>query len=562
MKKVVAVVSILFISLFSQAQDRLSGRSFATRSEVIAPHGMVASSNPLANQVGIEILKKGGSAVDAAIAINAMLALTDPAMCGPGGDLFAIVWDAKQKKLFGLNASGRSPQALSMEYFQEKGLKQVPIRGPLSVTVPGCVDGWYQLHGRFGKLPMPALLSPTITYAREGVPVTAEVADWMRITYDAQKEALDKRSTFRQVYMPNGKFPVKGELFQNPDLARTLEAISKGGRDAFYKGPIAKAIADHVLKEGGFLSAEDLARHSSEWVEPVSTNYRGYDVWELPPNGQGIAALQMLNILEGFDLKAAGFGSADYLHLLAEAKKLAFEDMATYYGDPAFSKLPTQQLISKEYAAERRKLINKDKAGVYQAGKPGPQHTVYLTTADAEGNMVSLIQSNAYVFGSFEVPQGVGFVLHNRGSGFELQDKHINGYAPGKRPFHTIIPGFVTKEGLPYLSFGVLGGDMQAQGHVQVLTNMIDFGMDVQEAGDAPRINHHGTFPAQGHTTTVGTTAVESGFSYETIRELMRRGHVVQFDYGFFGGYQAIRYDGKVYYGGSDARKDGQATGY
>ena len=565
MKKLHYTICLLLLVIYCniKAQDRLSGRNFGTRSEVIATHGMVATSNPLATQVAIDILKKGGSAVDAAIAANAILALTEPGMCGPGGDLFAIVWDAHHKKLIGLNASGRSAQNMTMDYFKSKNLTAIPFRGPLSVTVPGCVDGWFQLHEKFGKLPISDILMPAVNYAREGVPVTQEFADNERIFYTQRKEDIESRPNFKKLFMPNGRFPVKGEIFKNPDLANSLEKIIKGGRDAFYKGDIAKAIAKHIQEQGGFLSESDLANHHSEWVEPVSTNYRGYDVWELPPNGQGIAVLQILNILEGFDLAKYGYGSKEYMHLFIEAKKLAYEDMAKYYGDPANQFIPVEKLISKEYAAERRKLIDMNKAGVYDPGPAMPSHTVYLTVADKDGNMVSFIQSNAAFFGSIEVPEGLGFVLHNRGYAYELKPNLINSYAPGKRPFHTIIPAFVTKDGKPYMSFGVMGGDMQPQGHVQVLINMIDFKMNLQEAGDAPRINHYGTLPVRGHATTAGTVYLESGFPEESIRALKAMGHTIQSDStGRFGGYQAILFDGKVYYGASDPRKDGQAAGY
>jgi gamma-glutamyltranspeptidase/glutathione hydrolase len=550
------------VSLSARAQNRLSGRSFATRSEVMATNGMVATNHPLATQIGLDVLQKGGTAVDAAIAANAFLGLSDPGMCGIGGDLFALVWDPKEKKLFGLNASGRSPQNLPLKYFTSKRLDKVPVAGPLSVTVPGCVDGWFSLNQRFGKLSMDQLLSPTVAYARAGIPVTQETADYMEQFRRNPQESFQNLTGFQSLFMTEGRFRQKGEIFRNPALASTLEKIIEGGRDAFYKGEIARQIAAHLKKAGGFLSAEDLARHSSEWVQPLSTNYRGYDVWELPPNGQGLAVLQMLNILEGYNLSAYSFGSKEHLHLLTEAKKLAFEDMTRYYADPAFSKMPVERLLSKEYAQERRKLIHPDEAGVYEPGLELPSHTVYLTAADKDGYMISLIQSNAFIFGSLVVPEGLGFVLHNRGSAFELDKNHPNAYAPGKRPFHTIIPAFVTKAGQPFMSFGVMGGDMQAQGHVQILLNLIDFEMNLQEAGDAPRINHNGSFPRKGHLTTPGVINVEAGFPPETIRDLLRMDHQAQFNYGIFGGYQAIMFDGKVYYGASDPRKDGQAAGY
>jgi gamma-glutamyltranspeptidase/glutathione hydrolase len=544
--------------------DRITGRTFASRSEVIAPHAMAATSQPLVTQAALDIMKRGGSAVDAAIAADAMLGLMEPTGSGIGGDLYAIVWDAKTKKLYGLNGSGRSPKSLTLDHFKKLGLTHIPPYGPLPVTVPGAVDAWYQLHGRFGRLPMKDLLAPTITYAREGFPVSELIAYyWQRGANN-----LQKWPGFAATYMPGGRAPQKGEMFRNPNLATTLEKIAAGGRDVFYKGELARAMDAYMKKNGGFLSYEDLAAHTSDWVDPVSTNYRGYDVWELPPNGQGAVALQMLNTLEAYDLKAMGFGSAEYVHLFVEAKKLAFEDRAKWYADPAFNKIPLKGLISKEYAAERRKLIDLHKAAkTYEAGNPALQDgdTIYLTTADAEGNMVSLIQSNYRGMGSGMAPDGLGFDFQDRGELFDLEEGHFNTYAPGKRPFHTIIPAFVTKEGRPWLSFGVMGGATQPQGHVQILVNLIDFGMSLQEAGDAPRILHEGSSEPTGEKMTDGgRVLVESGIPYETVRALMDMGHEVGFTLGDYGGYQAIRWDSvqKVYYGASESRKDGQAAGY
>ena len=560
--KIVFIICLSVAMLFGG--DRITGKKFATRSEVIARHGMAATSHPLVTQIALDILKKGGTAVDAAIAANAALGLMEPTGNGIGGDLFAIVWDAKTRKLYGLNASGRSPKSLTLEYFKKHGYKKIPSHGPLPVTVPGCVDGWFELHRKFGRLPMTDILEPAIRYAREGFPVTELIAYyWQRSV-----PILRKYPNFEKIFTINGRAPRKGEIFRNPYLANTLEKIARGGRDVFYKGEIARTIADYMKRNGGFLSYEDLAAHKSEWVEPVSTNYRGYDVWELPPNGQGIAALQMLNILEGYDIASMGFGSADYLHVLIEAKKLAFEDRAKFYADPAFNDIPVQWLISKEYAAERRKLINMKRAGrSYPPGNPALHDgdTIYLTVADAEGNMVSLIQSNFRGMGSGMTPDDLGFILQDRGELFNLEEGHFNTYAPGKRPFHTIIPAFVTKDGKPFLSFGVMGGDMQPQGHVQILVNIIDFGMNLQEAGDAPRIRHAGSSqPTGGKMTDGGVVYMESGFDYEVIRELRRRGHRIAWSIGGYGGYQAIMFDAKngVYIGASESRKDGQAAGY
>lgn len=544
------------------SQDRVTGHDFATRSEVIARNGMAATSQPLATQVALDILKKGGTAIDAAIAADAILGLVEPTGAGIGGDLFAIIWSAEKGKLYGLNGSGRSPRSLKLEYFKENRYEFIPSYGPLPVSVPGCVDGWFEMHDMFGHLPMRDILQPAISYAREGFPVTEVIADALK----HGTELLKEYPNIKEVYMPNGKAPTKGEIFRNPLLANTLEKIQKGGRYEFYRGSIAREIAAFMKKQGGFLSYDDLYRHHSEWVEPISTTYRGYEVWELPPNGQGIAALQMLNILEGFDIASMGFGSAEYIHVFTEAKKLAFEDRAKYYADPFFYKTPVTQLLSKKYAAERRKLIDREKAAkIYDPGKIEAANTIYLTVADKFGNMVSLIQSNYRGMGSGMCPDGLGFVLQNRGEMFSLEEGHNNVYAPGKRPFHTIIPAFITKNKKPWISFGVMGGDMQPQGHAQIVINLIDFKMNLQEAGDAPRIHHIGSSEPTGQQmTNGGILLLESGFRTEVIQKLMSMGHTIQWDLGGYGGYQAIMWDdkNKVWFGASESRKDGQASGY
>ncbi|MDD3721731.1 MAG: gamma-glutamyltransferase [Lutibacter sp.] len=522
---------------------------------------MVASSQPLATQIGLDILKKGGTAVDAAIAVNAALGLMEPTGSGIGGDLFAIVWDSKTKKLYGLNASGRSPKSLTLKYFKDNNIEKIPATGPLPVSVPGCVDGWFELHNKFGRLSMDEILSPTIQYAEVGFPVTELIAHYIE---GSVSRYMKQFPNVKETYTNNGKVPEKGDIFKNPFLAETYRKIAKEGRDVFYKGEIAKTITSFIKEQGGFLSYEDLASHHSEWVEPVSTNYRGYDVWELPPNGQGLAALQMLNIIEGFDFSDIPFGSAKHLHIVNEAKKLVFEDRAKYYADMNFVKVPVQQLLSKEYADRRRELINPDKAGIYQAGKVKHTGTVYMTVADKDGNMVSLIQSNYRGMGSGMVPPKLGFMLQDRGELFDLEEGKPNSYAPEKRPFHTIIPAFVTKEGKPYMSFGVMGGDFQPQGHVQILMNLIDFGMNLQEAGDAPRYEHIGSATVTGELTLgKGEILIESGFNFEEVRKLMDMEHKVGFG-GYYGGYQAIMYDAEreVYFGASESRKDGQAAGY
>ena len=544
--------------------DRVAGRAHASRSEIIAPHGMAATSQPLATQIALDILKAGGSAVDAAIAANAALGLMEPTGNGIGGDLFAIVWDAEKKELVGLNASGRAPMAMTLEYFQKNGIDTIPPFGPLPVSVPGTVDGWFQLHGRYGRLDMKEILAPTIAYAKDGFPVSEVIAHYFK----SNKKRIAHFPGFAETYMPNGDVPKKGEMFRNPRLAETLGLIADKGRDEFYKGSIAKRIDAYMAEQGGLLNYDDLAAHRSEWITPVSTNYRGWDVYELPPNGQGIAALQILNVLEGFDIAAMGFGSAEYLHTFVEAKKLAFEDRAKYYVDMDFADVPVDTLISKEYASSRRAPISPTTAAQsYAAGdvKLKDGDTIYMTVADSDGNMVSLIQSNYRGMGSGMTPGNLGFVLQDRAELFALDENHANVLEPGKRPFHTIIPAFVMKDGKPLISFGLMGGAMQPQGHAQIIINMIDFGMNLQAAGDAARINHIGSSQPTGSTMTDGGVVhLENGFSQEVRDKLTEMGHSIGDSNGSFGGYQAILWDEKegVYYGASEVRKDGQAAGY
>lgn len=544
--------------------DRPTGHAFATRSEVIAKNGMAATSHPLATQIALDILKQGGNAVDAALAANAALGLMEPTGSGIGGDLFAIVWWNQERKLYGLNASGRSPFQLTLKQLQEQGHEQMPALGPLSVTVPGCVDGWFELHGRFGALPFSTLLQPAINYAKLGFPLTEVIADGWKTNVTK----LKKWPHFFELFTIDGRSPRKGEIFRNPQLAATYEKIAVQGRAAFYQGDIAHAIDAYMRQHGGYLRLQDLQAHRSQWVEPVSVNYRGFDVWELPPNGQGIATLQILNILEGYDIKGMGFGSADYIHTFLEAKKLTYADRARFYADPKFNKLPVQALISKSYATQRRALINPTRAAQQvEAGDPRLRtgDTIYLSTADRYGNMVSLIQSNYMGMGSGCTPKGQGFVLQNRGALFNLTPGHFNVYAPHKRPFHTIIPAFVTRDAQPVMSFGVMGGSVQPQGQVQVLVNIIDFTMNLQEAGDAPRMVHNGSSQPTGSVMQDGGQVyLEQGFDEAVVGELRKRGHKVKTSRGYFGGYQGIRFDAKegVYYGASESRKDGQAAGY
>lgn len=566
-----AIVTILACVPLAISQDRPvptrhSPQPYHSgRSVVMAKHGMVATSHSLATQIGLDVLRRGGSAVDAAIAADAALGLMEPMSCGVGGDLFAIVWDNKTKKLYGLNASGRSPYQATRELFQEKKLKEIPEHGPLSWSVPGCVSGWGELHRKFGALPLGDILASTIAYAEEGFPVTEVIAD----SWAKSKAKLSKVPESAALYLPGGKAPKAGDVFKNPDLARVYQSIARDGPQVFYEGWIAKKIVDYSHKVGGLFNLKDFQDHDATWVDPVSTTYRGYQVWELPPPGQGIAALQMLNILSGYNLKKMGPESPDYWHLFVEAKKLAYADRARYYADPSFAKLPTAELISMPYADARRKLIDMETARTdHPAGDPklGAADTIYLSVVDKDRNCVSFIQSNFHGFGSQHTPPGLGFALQNRGNLFALDDKHLNRLEPHKRPFHTIIPAMVTKDDRPFLVFGVMGGDYQAQGHVQILVNLIDFGMNIQEAGEAPRLEHIGSPTPTGKPGDAkgGTIKAERGIPAAVLRDLESRGHQISGVVTNGGGYQAILIDPKtgMLHGASEARKDGCAAGY
>ena len=523
----------------------------SSRSEVIAPHGMVAASHPLAAQVGIDILKAGGNAIDAAVAVNAVLGLVEPHMNGVGGDLFAIVWDAETERLYGLNATGRAPYELNRQVFERQNLGRVPGTGPLTWTVPGAVDGWDQLLTRFGTMSFAKVLAPAIAYGQDGFPVSEIIqGQWA-----ASERSLAEWPTSAATYLPNGRPPEVGEVFTNPGLVRTYEAIAQGGRDAFYRGEIARKIVAFSESNGGYFTMPDFADHSSVWVEPVTSSYRGYDVWEIPPNSSGIVALMMLNILEGYDIASMGHNSAEAIHLITEAKKLAFADRDRYVADADANTLPTAALISKAYAERRRALIDRSRASeTMRAGDPTDNaETVYLTVVDKDRNAVSLIESIFGGFGSKVVPGDLGFALQNRGSGFSLEPGHFNSLEPHKRSLHTNMPAFVTKDGKPWLSFGVMGGAMQPQGHTQVLSNIIDFGMNLQEAGDAARVRHG------------GTVQVEPGVTDAVIAELERMGHRVRrTGGGGMGGYQAIMIHPEtgMLHAGTDPRKDGAAIGY
>jgi gamma-glutamyltranspeptidase/glutathione hydrolase len=580
------VTALFLFPLVATAQpetgggDRLTGPDYA-RSPVTAQNGMAATSQPLASQIAVDVLQEGGSAVDAAIAANAALGLMEPTGNGLGGDLFAIVYDPETDSTYGLNASGRSPRGLSYDDMQEElgDRDQIPLLGHLPVSVPGTASGWGKLHDRFGELPLEDDLAPAIEYAREGFPLSKVIAYYWEGNVNSFRENSDLIPTdnWKETYLIEGedgemRAPDEGEVFRNPDLANTLETIAQNGTEAFYEGEIARTIADYAQRTDGHLRMEDLRKHEANWVDPVSVDYRGVEVFELPPNGQGIAALQMLQILKGFDVADMGLNSTDYLHVQTEAKKLAFEDRARFYADPEFADVPVQELISEEYGAQRRQKIEMDE--VLSAPSHGnPQamarldegDTIYLTVADSSGMMVSLIQSNYAGMGSGLVPDGLGFMLQDRGALFTLEKGHPNVYEPGKRPFHTIIPAFATKDGEPFLSFGVMGGGMQPQGHVQVLSNIVDFGLDVQAAGDAARYRHYGSSSPTGEDMEGrGTLRLESGVHEDVVRTLRGRGHDVNVGAGGYGGYQAIMWDPEegVYWGGTEMRKDGYVVGY
>ncbi len=551
---------LIFFTLPSFAYDRITGESFATRSEVIATNGMAATSHPLATQTAIDVLKNGGNAIDAAIAANAVLGLVEPTGCGIGGDLFAIIWSAKDKKLYGLNASGPAPQTISIETLKEKGLDMIPPYGPLPVTVPGAVAGWSALHKRFGKKDFSTLFDNAINYANNGFPVSEVVAYYLDISSSRFKDYPN----FSDVWMPNNKSLQKGDIFKNKDLANTYLSIAESYGSSFYSGTLAKSMTEFIQEQGGYLTINDMKSFQPQWVEPVSTNYRGYDVWELPPNGQGIAALQILNILEQYDLRSMGHNSAELIHIFTEAKKLAYEDRAKYYADPNFNSIPVNELISKTYAKQRNKLINPTQAAKsYLAGKLEDGDTIYLTVADNEGNMVSLIQSNYRGMGSGMVPPQLGFMLQDRGEMFSLDSNHANALVGGKRPFHTIIPAFITKDDKPFISFGLMGGGMQPQGHAQIVINLIDFDMNLQEAGDAARFRHYGSSEPTGEQMLDGGyLSLETGINDDVRQALIKLGHQLKDEPGGYGGYQAIKIDGSVYYGASESRKDGHASGF
>ena len=558
--KFLTLTIFLFLSNYITSYDRILGKDFATRSEVIATNGMAATSHPLATQTALDVLKDGGNAIDAAIASNAVLGLVEPTGCGIGGDLFAIVWIEEDKKLYGLNSSGPAAQDMTIKKLKAMGIDKIPPFGPLPVTVPGAVAGWTALHKRFGKKSFDELFTNAIYYADNGFPITEVVGYYLQLSSERYKDYPN----FKDVWMPNGDALKKGDVFVNKGLANTYKEIAKSYGESFYKGDIAKIISKFITEQGGFLSEDDLKNYQPEWITPVSSNYRGFDVWELPPNGQGIAALQILNILEQYDISNMGHNSAEYIHIFTEAKKLVYEDRAKYYADMNFADVPIKELISKEYALERNKLIDlKKAASTYDTGIFENGDTIYMTVADKDGNMVSLIQSNYRGMGSGMVPPNLGFMLQDRGEMFNLDPKHRNSLEGGKRPFHTIIPAFITKDDKPFISFGLMGGGMQPQGHAQIVVNIVDFQMNLQEAGDAPRIRHFGSSEPTGESMiNGGFLSLESGIDNQVRSELLKLGHNLKDEKGGYGGYQAImRVDG-VYYGASESRKDGHASGY
>lgn len=544
--------------------DRPFGPIHQSRSIVTARNGMASTSDPRATQAAIEILKQGGSAVDAAIAANAVLGVVEPMSCGIGGDLYSIVWDAKAEKLYGLNASGRSPAKLTRNVFAEKNLSEIPLYGPLSWSVPGCAAGWHDLHTKFGKLPIDTLLAPAIRLSEEGFAVSPTISE----VWKEMEEKLSKHADSVATFLPQGRAPEMGEVFRNPNLAKTYKQLARHGLPSFYTGSIADTIVQYSDRNNGYFSKEDFTNHRNEWVAPISTNYRGYDVWQIPPNGQGLAVLQMLNVLSQFPVAEMKWGSAEYLHLLIEAKKLAYADRARYYADMAFEEVPVEQLNSIQYGKQQAARIDLNRAATnVEAGdsKLITGDTVYLCVVDENRNCCSLIQSNYYEFGSQMVPGDLGFTIQNRGNLFSLDPDHPNRLEPGKRPFHTIIPSIVTKDGKPVFVFGVMGGDMQPQGQVQVLVNWIDYGMNIQMAGDAARIRHGGSATPTGvrETPPGGIVRVESGIPLDAIEQLKRMGHTVEFSRRFMGGYQGILIDDVrgTLQGATESRNDGLALG-
>ncbi len=565
-----------FIRPDVHAGDRPSGATFASRSPALGLSAAAGTAHPQATQAAIEMLKRGGSAVDAAIAANALLGFVEPVSCGLGGDCFAFVWDPKTGKLEGMASSGRSPKSLSLATVRVRAKNGViPAFGAISVSTPGALDGWWTLHQRYGKLKWAELFGPAIRACENGDPTPQIIGYYIKRNMAAflrPDSGVEETANAVATYTPGGVVPNEYDVRRNPDLARTYRMIAEGGRDVFYDGPIAKTIDAYFKRIGGWLSAEDLREHYAEWVEPLVTNYRGVDVYGMPANTQGLATLQMLNIIENFDVRGFGFQSPQSLHVQIEAKRLAYEDRARYYADPHFANIPIAWLNSKEYAQQRAKLIRLDRIldPVYPGQPPSHADTTYLTTADKDGMMVSLIESNFRGMGSGLVADHLGFMFQDRGELFSLEAGHPNLYAPGKRPFQTIIPGFAAKHGEPWLSFGVMGGDMQPQGQTQIILNRVDYGLDVQAAADSPRWHHEGSSQSMGEDRPGlglrGLLRLEAGVPSETHKALVDLGWTMGSSDGGFGRYQCIELrkqgTGRVYAAGSEMRCDGVALAY
>jgi gamma-glutamyltranspeptidase/glutathione hydrolase len=558
------------------AGDRPAGASFASRSAAYGCSGAAGSAHPLATLAAIETLKRGGSAVDAAIAANACLGFLEPTSAGLGGDCFAMIWDPKLNKVVSLAGSGRSPKSLTLETVRARAKNgAIPPLGAVSISTPGALDAWWTMHQRYGSLKWSQLFEPAIHLAESGVPVPQIIAAYIgRNLNNFQRpgSGVEEVANALHTYAPAGSAPKEGEVFRNPDLARTYRLVAKGGRDAFYAGPIARTIDAYFKRIGGWLGYEDLRDQHAEWLEPLSTTYRGVEVLAMAANTQGLATLQMLNILETFDLRGMGFQSAASIHAQVEAKRLAYEDRARYYADPHFAKIPVEWLKSKQYAQQRAKLIDFGKilTPIHPGEAPSHGDTTYFTVSDANGMMVSMIQSNFRGMGSGLVADGLGFMFQDRGQLFSLQDGHPNIYQPGKRPFQTIIPGFALKDGRPWMSFGVMGGDMQPQGQSQIIINRVDYGLDIQAAGDSPRWHHEGSSQSMGEDLPgldpKGTLRLESGIPVATRLALAQMGWPIGVSDGGFGRYECIeaRTSGgaRVYAAASEMRADGMALAY
>ena len=556
--------------------DRISGASFATRSSAMGCSGAAGTAHPLATLTAIEILKRGGSAVDAAIAANACLGFLEPTSSGLGGDCFAMIWDPKLSKVVSLAGSGRSPQSLTLETVRARSKNgAVPALGAISVSTPGALDAWWTMHQRYGRLKWSELFQPAIHLAETGVPVPQVIGFYIKrnmAIFTRPNSGVEETANAMHTYAPSGQAPIEGDVFRNPDLAHTYRMIAEGGRDVFYDGPIAHTIDAYFKRIGGWLSHDDLRNQHAEWLDPLVTSYRGVEVYGMAANTQGLATLQILNILENFDLRNLGFQSPSSIHMQVEAKRLAYEDRARYYADPHFAKIPIEWLNSKSYAAERAKLIRPDQilTPVFPGQAPSHGDTTYFTVSDVDGMMVSMIQSNFRGMGSGLVADGLGFMFQDRGQLFSLVDDHPNIFQPGKRPFQTIIPGFATREDKPWMSFGVMGGDMQPQGQAQIIINRVDYGLDIQAAGDSPRWHHEGSSQSMGEDPPnlgpKGVLRLESGVPEASRRALVDLGWPMGASDGGYGRYECIEHrmsgSDRVYAAATEMRADGVALAY